>query len=100
MCLVACVRSLIDRAWGATAGTVKLLLPPRQSRGISLVIRELNDVRNAFAHSFFPEYRKRYAKDRTVRYKGKDIGSYEGLKQFVDNTSKVMRYLTTHYEGS
>jgi hypothetical protein len=26
-------------AWGATAGTVKLLLPPRQSRGISLVIR-------------------------------------------------------------
>jgi hypothetical protein len=27
------------RAWGAIAGTVKLLLPPRQSRGISLVIR-------------------------------------------------------------
>ena len=25
-------------AWGVTAGTVKLLLPPRQSRGISLVI--------------------------------------------------------------
>jgi len=23
-------------AWGVTAGTVKLLLPPRQSRGISL----------------------------------------------------------------
>jgi hypothetical protein len=26
-------------AWGAIAGIVKLLLPPRQSRGISLVIR-------------------------------------------------------------
>jgi S1-C subfamily serine protease len=38
MCLVACLRSVVDGAWGATAGTVKLLLPPRQSRGISLVI--------------------------------------------------------------
>jgi hypothetical protein len=44
MCLVACLRSVVDGDWGATAGTVKLLLPPRQSRGISLVIRQLDEV--------------------------------------------------------
>jgi hypothetical protein len=38
--LVACLRSVVDGDWGATAGTVKLLLPPRQSRGISLVISD------------------------------------------------------------
>ena len=38
-------------AWGATAGNVKRLLPPRQSRGISFVSLEAEELEQRIAET-------------------------------------------------
>jgi hypothetical protein len=44
---------------------------------VSNAIKRINDVRNALAHSFFPENRRRYMKDKKVLYSGKYLLSLE-----------------------
>jgi hypothetical protein len=65
-------------------------------------IYRLNDIRNAFAHSLFPENRKEHKKTKRgnskVLYKDKDIRTYEGLKLFVDDTSAAYTYLVRRFK--
>lgn len=56
-------------------------------------IRKLNALRNAVAHSFFPENRKEYKSAKTVLYKGKDIFTYEGLSLFDDDWHPAWTYI-------
>jgi hypothetical protein len=57
-------------------------------------IRKINDVRNALAHSFFPENRKEYRKHKgKVPYGGKDIWTLEGLKKVVSDYRTASKYL-------
>ena len=46
-------------------------------------IQRVNSVRNAFAHSFFPENRREHRKLGKVPYMGKDIRTPDGLDAFV-----------------
>jgi len=46
-------------------------------------IRKINAVRNAFAHSLFPENRKEHRKNKKVLYGDNDIRTHEGLKNFL-----------------
>jgi hypothetical protein len=45
-------------------------------------IEAVNAVRNALAHSFFPENRRQYMAHKKVLYSGEDIRSKEGLAAF------------------
>jgi len=56
-------------------------------KGIVTDIQELNDVRNALTHAFFPEDLRRY-KNKPV-YKGKDIFTLEGIELFKKGMQHV-----------
>jgi hypothetical protein len=56
-------------------------------------IRKLNALRNAVAHSFFPENRKEYKATKKVRYNGKDIFSHEGLSLFDNDWHPAWTYI-------
>ncbi len=62
-------------------------------KDIRSTIHRLNDIRNAFAHSLFPENRKEHMQGKKVLYRDKDIRAYEGLKLFVDDTAAAYTYL-------
>ena len=57
-------------------------------KSILSIIENIIDVRNALAHSFYPENLK---KVRPV-YKGKDIFTLEGLKQLSEDMDKITKY--------
>jgi len=48
-------------------------------------INRLNALRNALAHSFFPENRKEHRKNRKVLYKGIDIFTLKGIELFDED---------------
>lgn len=52
-------------------------------------LHEINNVRMAVAHIFWPELRKT---DRSV-YRGKNIFSFEGLKIFADDANKAVSFV-------
>jgi hypothetical protein len=52
---------------------------------VSNAIKRINDVRNAIAHTLFPEQRRRYKKENKVTYRGSDLFSMEGLQKFRDD---------------
>jgi len=54
---------------------------------ISKIITDINVIRNALAHSFFPENRR-----KKPLYKQKDIYSMEGFKFFIKDVQKVFDY--------
>lgn len=64
-------------------------------------IEEINALRNALAHAFFPENLRVYQmkgrpgprKPVIVRYKGQDLFSIEGVTAFVEECSKVTDFL-------
>ncbi len=59
-------------------------------------IQKVNAVRNAMAHSFFPENRKEYMKAGKVGkvlYSGQDIRTSRGLRQFQDDCHEAQAYL-------
>jgi hypothetical protein len=68
-------------------------LPP----DVSKTIRKVNAVRNAFAHSFFPENRKEYRKNKKVLYGDKDIRTHEGLQKFLDDWQPTFDYLSDRF---
>jgi len=68
---------------------------------IAGTIEEINSVRNALAHAFFPENLRAYQmkgrpaprKPVIVRYKGNDLFSLAGVTAFVAECSKVTDFL-------
>jgi hypothetical protein len=60
---------------------------------VSNAIKRINDVRNVLAHSFFPENRRRYMKDKKVLYGGKHLLSLEGIEAFNQDCSVAERWL-------
>jgi hypothetical protein len=68
---------------------------------IASKIEEINALRNAMAHAFFPENLRVYQmkgrlaprKPITVRYKGQDLFTVEGAQHFVDDCSEVVDFL-------
>ncbi len=62
-------------------------------------IRRVNALRNAFAHSFFPENRKEHRKNKKVLYSGKDIRTAEGLELFLNDWHPTWTYLARRAYG-
>jgi len=60
---------------------------------VSSAIKRINDVRNALAHSFFPENRRRYTADKKVMYKGAHLFTKEGVQKFQDDFEIASNYL-------
>ena len=52
---------------------------------VSNAIKRINDARNALAHSFFPENRRRYMSDKKVTYKVSHLFTLEGVEKFKDD---------------
>ena len=73
----------------------------RVPKNIASSIEEINAVRNAMAHAFFPENLRAYQmkgrpaprKPISVRYKGEDIFTAVGAQRFVDDCTEVVDYL-------
>lgn len=60
---------------------------------VNSAINRINDVRNAVAHSFFPENRRRYKEIKAVMYRGNDIYTKQGLEKFVEDFEEANQYL-------
>jgi hypothetical protein len=58
--------------------------------GIRSKIMQVNDVRNAMAHSFFPQNRRRYYKKGGVLYDGTDIFTRPGIERFLSDSGDVL----------
>lgn len=68
-------------------------------KDIREIIQKVNAIRNAMAHSFFPENRKEHMKVGKVLYSGKDMRSAEGLRQFHEDCREAQTYLTRMVHG-
>lgn len=70
-------------------------------KGIASTIEEINALRNALAHAFFPENLRVYQmkgrpgprKQVMVRYRGRNLFSIEGVTAFVADCSTVTDFL-------
>jgi hypothetical protein len=58
----------------------------------------INDLRNAFTHSLFPELRKEHHKTEKVHYKGKDIRTLDGLRTFIADAEDAFDFLWKRLE--
>jgi len=73
----------------------------RVPKDIASAIEEINALRNAMAHAFFPENLRAYQmrgrpaprKPIAARYKGEDIFTAKGVRRFVDDSGKVVDFL-------
>jgi hypothetical protein len=73
----------------------------RVPKDIANTIEEINALRNAMAHAFFPENLRAYQmkgrpaprKPIPVRYKGQDIFTADGVQTFVDDCADVTDFL-------
>jgi hypothetical protein len=70
------------------------------SSDVIKAIRKINAVRNAFAHSLFPENRKEHRKNKKVIYGDKDIRTHEGLKEFLADYHLAFTYLKRCFDQS
>jgi hypothetical protein len=61
---------------------------------------KVNFIRNAMAHSFFPENRKEHRKTGKVLYSGKDIRTTEGMSLFGDDCHRTWFYLARRTYGT
>jgi hypothetical protein len=64
-------------------------------KDVRATIEKANAIRNAMAHSFFPENRKEHMKVGKVLYAGKDIRTADGLRQFKDDCHDAYDYLAS-----
>lgn len=62
-------------------------------------IEALNALRNAIAHSFFPENRYQYRRHKKVVYEGQDIFDVSGFTRFQDDCQRVVNYLVKRIYG-
>ena len=56
-------------------------------------IERINAVRNAIAHSFFPENRRQYSKYKNVMYRDADLYTKEGVEKFIEDAALVEEHL-------
>jgi hypothetical protein len=56
-------------------------LPPDVQKAID----RINSLRNAIAHSFFPENRRQYRKYKKVVYRDVDIYTKDGIVKFTED---------------
>jgi len=61
--------------------------------GLQDTIRRINTIRNAIAHSFFPENKRDFKATRTVTYKGKNLFTIEGISLLDNDAESVISYL-------
>ena len=66
---------------------------------IKSTIARINVVRNAIAHSFFPENRRQYKSYKKVMYKNADIFTKEGITKFLDDAQSAQDYLIQRQFG-
>jgi hypothetical protein len=63
-------------------------------------ITRINDVRNALAHGFFPQERRRYLAHKKVMYGGADIFSKDGVEKFTKDLDLVFKHLCRRAFGT
>jgi hypothetical protein len=74
-------------------------LPTRLLHGFEIpspvksAIARINDVRNAIAHSFFPENRRQYKAQKKVMYRDANIFTKEGVTKFSEDAHRAQDYL-------
>jgi hypothetical protein len=56
-------------------------------------LERINAVRNAIAHSFFPENRRQYKAQKMVIYQNANIFSKEGIAKFLEDATRVEDHL-------
>jgi len=56
-------------------------------------IEQLNALRNAIAHSFFPENRRDYFGKGGLSYKGSNIYTLDGVRKLDEDFQQVRKYL-------
>jgi len=66
---------------------------------VSSAIKRINDARNALAHSFFPQNRRRYMADKKVDYKGSNIFTREGVEKFHRDYEIAQKWLAKKVFG-
>jgi len=65
-------------------------LPP----DVRNALERINALRNAIAHSFFPENRRQYRAQKMVMYQNTNIFSKEGIAKFLQDAACVEDHLT------
>jgi hypothetical protein len=60
---------------------------------VKSAIARINDVRNAIAHSFFPENRRQYKAHKKVMYRDANIFTKEGVTKFSEDAQRAQDYL-------
>jgi hypothetical protein len=60
---------------------------------VSSAIQRLNDVRNALAHSLFPENRRRYMTGKKVMYSGSHLFTRDGIEKFNHDCAVAEKWL-------
>jgi hypothetical protein len=73
----------------------------RVPKTIASTIQEMNSLRNALAHAFFPENLRAYQKKGRpaprkpvpALYKGEDIFTLAGIRKFTEDASAVYEFL-------
>jgi hypothetical protein len=63
---------------------------------IASSIARVNSIRNALAHSFFPETRREHKPEGRVTYNQRDLFSVEGYKGFAEDAQQVIDFLIEH----
>jgi hypothetical protein len=68
-------------------------------KSVSSAIKRINDVRNALAHSFFPENRRRYMADKQVKYRNAPLFTIDGITAFQDDYETARSHFTKRVFG-
>jgi hypothetical protein len=63
-------------------------------KDVSSAIQRINDVRNALAHSLFPENRRRYMMGKKVIYLGSDIFTLDGIEKLNQDCALAENWLS------
>lgn len=56
-------------------------------------IERINALRNAIAHSFFPEHRRDYFEKRAVSYRDSDIYSLDGFRKLQNDFAVIVDWM-------
>ncbi len=62
-------------------------------KDVSSAIQRINDVRNAIAHSLFPENRRRYRSTKKLMYSGEELFSIQGVEKFNQDCGVAEKWL-------
>jgi hypothetical protein len=60
---------------------------------VSSAVKRLNDIRNALAHSLFPENRRRYMAGKKVMYSGTHLFTLEGIEKLNQDCAVAENWL-------